>query len=442
MTTFMIPYMASSINVALPTIGKELNMKAITLSWVATSYLLSSCVVLLSFGRLADILGRKKIFIWGLIVYTSATLFCSFSANAAQLILSRVLQGIGSSMIYATSLAILTSAFPKEERGRVMGYYAATVYIGLSTGPFIGGLLTQLLGWRSVFYVTVPLGILAIIFTILKIKTEWREAEGEAFDFPGAIVFALAIFSIIYGITRLPALRSIIIMGFGIISLVFFGIIESRSKSPLIDIKIFKKNRVFVYSSLAALINYSATFAISFLLAMYLQFIKGFNPQTAGIVLIAQPIVQVIVSPVAGRLSDRTEPLKIASSGMIITAAALFMFSFLNDTTDIIFIIASLAFSGLGMGLFSSPNSNAIMSSINKEVYGVASSVLASMRVLGQNLSLGISMVIFTIMIGDVQITADYYPEFITSTSTIFLILAGLCTAGIFLSLARGKVRN
>ena len=438
-TSFMIPYMSSSINVALTTIGIELSMSAIALSWVATSYLLANAVVLLSFGRLSDIIGRKKILLTGLIVYSIATLLCSFSTTGFQLILFRVVQGIGSSMIFATSVALLTSVFPKEERGKAMGIYVATVYVGLSTGPFLGGLLTQALGWRSVFFITVPFGVLAAVLTALKIKDEWKEAEGEPFDFPGAAVYAVSIFSIIYGISRIPEALGYLILGIGIVCLFVFMLIESKSKFPLIDIKLFKSNRVFIFSSLAALINYSATFAISFLLGMYLQYIQGFSPRTAGIILVSQPVIQVLVSPFAGSLSDRIEPFKIASSGMAITAVALLMFSFFNRETHLLYIIASLALSGLGLGMFSSPNTNSIMSSVGKEVYGVASSFLATMRVLGQNLSLGIAMVVFALLIGDVQITPEYYPDFNTSIKTIFLILCILCTVGVFMSLARRR---
>ncbi len=440
--SFLMPYMSSSINIALPTIGEELNVNAVVLGWVATSYLLSTVIVLLPLGRLSDMFGRKKIFLYGIIVYTLSSLFCAFSSSSLPLIMFRVLQGIGSAMIYSTAVAILTSLFPKEERGKIMGIYVAAVYIGLSMGPFLGGVFTQYLGWRSVFYLNVPIGILIIIITIWKMKEEWVEAGGEKFDFAGSFIYGVSIFLLIYGLSRLPEMLGFVFVGMGAAGLAAFGVFEYYNPSPILQIAIFRNNRVFIFSSLAALINYSATFSVSFLLGLYLQYIKGFTPQTAGIIMIAQPAVQALLSPFAGGLSDRVEPSRLSSLGMSITAGALILFIFLNHATNLPYIITALILLGIGLALFSSPNTNAIMSSVHKKYYGIASGLLATMRVLGQNMSLGITMVVFAIIIGNAQITPQYHPEFLISSKLIFSILSVLCTAGVFFSLSRGKMRK
>ena len=439
--SFLTPFMGSSITVALPSIGSELAMDAISLGWVATAYLLASAMFLVPFGRIADIHGRKKVFTLGIIIFTAASLFSAFSPSATVLIALRALQGIGGAMIFGTGVAILTSVFPAEERGRALGINVAAVYLGLSLGPFLGGFLTQYFGWRSVFMAVVPLGIIVLLFTYWKLKGEWAEARGEKLDIPGSVIYSLTLVALIYGVTLLPEMAGIWLIVTGTIGVVVFVKWEVKVSSPVLNMDMFRNNRTFAMSNLAALINYSATFAVSFLLSLYLQYIKGFSPQSAGIVLIASPAMQAIFSPLAGRLSDRIEPRIVASAGMGFTVVGLILLIFLNEQTGLWFIVASLTILGFGFALFSSPNTNAIMSSAEKKFYGVASATLATMRQIGMMLSMGLVMLIFTVYIGRVQITPEYYPFFLRGVNTAFIIFAVLCFGGIFASLARGKIR-
>ena len=438
---FLTPFMGSSIAIALPSIGGELAMDAILLGWVATAYLLAAAMFLVPLGRIADIYGRKRIFTYGMITYTAASLLSAISTSAAMLISFRVLQGIGGAMIFSTGVAILTSVFPPEERGRVLGINVAAVYAGLSLGPFVGGLLTQYLGWRSIFWANVPLGLLIIALIFWKLKGEWAEAKGEKFDIAGSIIYSLMLIAIMYGFTMLPELPGaglILAGGLGIVAFVKW---ETKVKSPVLDVRLFRNNTVFALSNLAAFINYSATFAVSFLLSLYLQYIKGLTPQIAGLVLVAAPVVQAIFSPFAGRLSDKIEPRIVASLGMGLTVIGLVFFIFLGNTTSLWFIIAGLIILGFGFALFSSPNTNAVMSSVEKRSYGVASATLATMRQIGMMFSMGMVMLIFAIYLGRVQITPEYYAPFLSSLNTAFIIFTVLCFGGIFASLARGKVR-
>jgi len=438
---FFTPFMGASVIIGLPSIGEELAMDAILLGWVATSFLLASAMLLVPVGRIADIYGRKRIFTYGMITFTAASILAAISTSAAMLISSRVLQGIGGAMVYSTAVAILISVFPPEERGRVLGINLAAVYAGLSVGPFVGGLLTQHLGWRSIFWVSVPLGLLVIALIFWKLKGEWAEAKGEKFDIVGSIIYSLTLIAIMYGFTMLPEMSGaglILVGGLGIAAFVKW---ETKVESPVLDLRMFRKNTVFALSNLAALINYSATFAVSFLLSLYLQYIKGLSPQNAGLVLVAAPVMQAIFSPLAGRLSDKIEPRIVASAGMGLTVIGLIFFIFLNTTTSLWFIIAGLIVLGFGFALFSSPNTNAVMSSADKKFYGVASATLSTMRQLGMTFSMGLVMVMFAIYIGRVQITPDYYPQFLSGSSTAFIIFAALCFGGIFASLASGKLR-
>jgi len=439
--SFLTPFMGSSIAIALPSIGRDLAMDAILLGWVATTYILASVMFLVPIGRIADIYGRKKIFTCGMITYTTASLLSAISTSAAMLISFRVLQGIGGAMVFSTGVAILTSVFPPQERGRVLGIYAAAVYIGLLVGPFVGGLLTQHLGWRSIFWINVPLGLLMIALIFWKLKGEWAEAKGEKFDFVGSIIYSLMLIAIMYGFTMLPEMTGAVLILAGALGIVAFLKWENRVEHPVLNTSLFRKNRVFALSNLAAFINYSATFAVGFLMSLYLQYIKGLTPQNAGLVLVASPVIQAIFSPIAGRLSDRIEPRIVSSVGMGIVVIGLILFIFLDMTTSLWYIIAGLIILGFGFALFASPNTNAVMSSVEKKSYGIASATVATSRQLGMVFSMGMVMMIFAVHIGRVQITPEYYPDFLSSVNTAFSIFAVLCFGGVFASIARGKVR-
>ena len=435
--SFLTPFMGSATNIALPPIGKEFRADAIVLGWIATSYLLAAGIFSVPFGRIADIRGRKKVFIVGLFIYSLGSLLSAIAPSAEFLIAFRVVQGIGGAMIFATAIAIITSVFPPAERGKAIGINVGAVYVGLSLGPFIGGYLTQNFGWRSVFFINVPIGILALIIALWKLKSEWAEARGEKFDFTGSIIYSLMLLTIIYGLTE-SAIHFLIV---GLILLLAFVLYESKIEHPVLEMRLFKDNLTFSLSSLAALLNYAATFAVGFLLSLYLQYIKNLNPQQAGMILIAQPVLMAIFAPFAGWLSDRIEPRIVASAGMAVTALSLFVFAGIDSTTTINLIVANLMFLGFGLGLFSSPNTNAIMSSVERKFFGIASATVATMRLIGQILSMALVMLVFSIIMGRVEITPEYYSSFVESVKLAFTIFSLLCFVGIFASLGRGKLR-
>ncbi len=442
MSSFLTPFMSSSVNIALPSISQALAIDAVLLSWVATAYLLAAAMFLVPFGRLADIYGRKRIFTYGMLLDAAASLLAATSISAPYLIVCRALQGLGGAMIFGTGVAILTSVFPPGERGKALGINVAAVYSGLSLGPFVGGFLTQHLGWRSVFLVNIPLSLSVIILISRGLKGEWAGARGESFDFIGSVVYSLALVGLVYGLSRLPATLGIWLILAGVLGIGAFVLWEIRAENPVLNINLFRHSTVFAFSNLAALINYSATAAVSFLMSLYLQYIKGYSPQDAGLILVAQPIMQAIFSPLAGRLSDRVEPRIVASLGMTCTVMGLSALAFLGEQTPLGFIVTSLVLLGFGFALFSSPNTNAIMSAVERRFYSVASATLGTMRLIGQMLSMGIAMLIFALYIGRVQITPQYYPLFIKSARAAFTVFVLLCCGGIFASLARGRVRT
>jgi len=437
--SFLTPFMGSSVNLALPSIGSEFSLNAVTLNWIVSSYMLSTAIFILPAGRIGDIIGRKKVFLSGIILFTLTLVLLSFTMNIEWLISIRIVQGIASAMIFGTNMAILTAVFPVGERGRAMGINVTSVYIGLSSGPFLGGLLTRYFGWRSIFAFLIPMGIISIILIKRRMKGEWIESRGEKFDWQGSLVWGLSLAAIMFGFSRLPATVGLLFTIVGLAMLPLFIFIEKRSPSPAFDVSLIFNNRVFAFSSLAAFIHYAATSAIGFFLSLYLQYIKGLGPRDAGFILMSWPLMMALLSPLSGKLSDRKNPGILASAGMAITAAGLLALCFITLNTPIIFIISILVVIGFGFALFSSPNSNAIMSSVEKKHLGNASGMLGTVRMVGQTMSMAIAMMLVALFMGKAKITPEYYPDFLRSMKTGFVIFSVLCVAGIFASLARNN---
>jgi EmrB/QacA subfamily drug resistance transporter len=439
-SSFMGPFMISSVNVALPAIQAELGMDAVQLSWIATAYLLAMAVGLVPAGKIADIHGRKKVFAAGVVVFTLGVGIAIFVNSATALIGARVLQGLGAAMFATTGMAILTSIFPARSRGRVIGIYVSAVYIGLSVGPFAGGLLTQNFGWRSIFMIMLPLGLFLFLLTLLYLGGEWRGEQDQRLDLFGSLLYMIAILGLVYGATRLPSLLGIVLVTCGISLLLFFFRHQLSARYPVFDVHLFTVNRIFTFSSLAALLHYSATFAVTFLLSLYLQYIKGMSPQSAGTVLMAQPVVMALLSPIAGRLSDKIEPRLIASAGMLLTAFGVSLFILLQPGTKLFLIIPNLILLGTGFAMFSSPNMNAIMGAVERRHYGLASGAVATMRLLGQMLSMAMATVVLAIIVGRRAIVPENYDLFLKSVHMAFTISAVLCLVGVYFSWFRGPL--
>ncbi len=439
---FTMPFSMAGVNIALPAIGKEFSLNAVLLSWIVTATTLASGVIMIPTSRAADIYGRRKIFFYGSVLQCISGLAAALAPNYAIFMVARVIQGIGLGMSIATCPAMLVSVYPANERGKVLGINIAAIYIGLSIAPIVDGLMTQYFGWRSIFYLCALFAIVIIAAVLWKIKGEWAEARGENLDIIGSIIFGIALVAIVYSVSILPAVSAILILIAGLVTMVLFVIWELRVKSPLVNIDLFRHNRVFAFSNIATLINYMATFAVGLMLSLYLQYIKGFDPSYSGILLLFQPVAMAIVAPFAGRLSDKVRPQLVSSTGMVLTTVGIIMFAFLSNDTPIFYIIIAQVITGLGLGAFSSPNTNAIVSSVDKKYYGIASGIMGTMRATGQMLSLGIITLLFALFIGHEQITPEYYSAFLQSTHIIFIISAVLCFGGIFASMVGSRTQT
>ena len=442
MAAFLTPFMGSSINLAIPSIGANFHTDAVMLSWVVTSYLLASAAFLVPMGKLADMVGRKRVFVTGVALFAAFSYLCGMANSISNLIFFRVLQGVGSSMIFGTGTAILTSAFPPQERGKVLGVNVAAVYIGLSLGPVLGGFLNHNFGWQAIFHFSGSIAIIAFIITLWKLKCDWVGFTGGKYDLLGAVLYSLGLVGFMYGLSSYSS-NDYAILYFlaGIIMLVIFGIYETKIKYPVLDLKLFTSNITFSFSNVAAFINYAATFAVTFLLSLYLQSVRGYDSQAAGFILLVQPVVMALLSPLAGSLSDRMEPRLVASMGMAISTVALFFFWFMGANTPIILVMANLIIIGIGFALFSSPNTNAVMGSVNKEIYGLASSTLGTSRLVGQAISMAVVTLLISLYIGNIELSQAPIESIVKLSRIAFVIFTFLCGFGVFASLARGNNR-
>ncbi|TNF40365.1 MAG: MFS transporter, partial [Bacteroidetes bacterium] len=431
------------INIALPAIEKSFGLDAVTLSWVITSFLLATAMFLLPVGRWGDLTGIRRIFKAGVVVFTLSSLACGLSVSGPTLILFRFIQGIGAAFTSTTGPAILVSAFLPQFRGRVLGISVSAVYLGLSFGPFAGGFLTQYLGWRSIFFVAGGLGIItsAIAFLFLG-KDEIHSNTGKKADFRGTIFYATGLVALVYGSARIPAAFGWLLMAGGSLSLIIFWIIENRSAFPVIETKLFTRNRLFAFSNLAALINYSATFAIVFLISLYLQKITGLSPRDAGTILVAQPIMMAVFSPFAGRLSDKIQPRYLATLGMTMCTLGLAAFAFLSASTPVWQIVFVLVWVGLGFAFFSSPNMNTIMSSVSKSQLGLASGTSATMRVIGQIVSMTIATLFFAGLFGKLSVETVSNEMFLKALKWSFICFSVISAVGIYFSFNRGRINR
>ncbi len=431
---FAATFAASGIVVATRNIGDEFHLSAVVLSWIPLTYVLAAAAILMAMGKLADLFGRMRVFIIGLVGFTVISFAAAFATSGAMLITLRTLQGLTAALLFATNIALISLSHPPEVRGRALGILTSGVYLGSTAGPILGGVIVDHLGgWRALF---VFVGIVVLITTVLTLwklhGVDWREPKQGRFDVLGSIVWAVALPALLLGFTFLPDLLGILLATGGFVGLCLFLWWETRADDPLLRVNLLRHNRAFAFSNAAALINYSATFAMSFLLALYLEYNRGLSAKEFGYVLVAAPLLQTIVSPFAGRLADRLQPRLVAATGQALCVIGLLAFVFLGATTSYWFIIPALGVLGIGFGLFASPVAHMVMGSVDRRDVGTASATLATMRVSGQGVSMGISGLVIALLVGRSQhLQPPDYPNLLTSVRVSFAIFAVLCAIGV-----------
>lgn len=438
LASFLSPFMVSSMFIALPSIGSAYGATATELSWAVMAYLLASAVFLIPAGKGGDAWGRKKVFLAGAWTFALASLLCPLAPNMTALIFLRGAQGVGAALAPTMGTAILTSVFPSSERGKVLGINLAGVYAGTTAGPYGGGLLVGLWGWESIFFVTGALSLGLIAVLLFFVKEEWRDLEGAGFDGFGALWFAAMIVAVMSAVSEIPSVKSLLFAAVGLGAFCLFVLRMRTAEDPFLDLKLFSQNRPFVYSNVAAFIIYTATHSVAFLLSLYLQLVKGMAPAAAGAALLAQPLLQMIFSPWAGKLSDRREPRRLATGGMVCAAAGLVILAFLGRETSLAVIGAALAFLGVGFAFFTSPNTHEIMNSVSPDYYGVASGTAGTMRSLGQIMSMAVVTAGLTRFTGGGLIVPEQHDLLITMSRASFAFFALMCAVGVYFSHCRG----
>lgn len=441
LNAFTTPLMLSAVNVALPSIATDLSMNAVLLSWIPMAFLMASAMFVLIFGRIADMFGRKRIFLIGTGSVVITSLIAAFAVSGTMLIAARILQGVSAAMLYATQVAIVSSVFPPAKRGRAIGLTVSTIYLGLTIGPLIGGYVIGIFGWRASFMVHIPLAIIVLVLGSFYVKGEWSADERGSFDLFGSILYIFSILMICIGVSYLPSNLSLVFLVISAFGFVFFFLFERVHKHPMLDVSLFFTNRVFTFSCLASLIIYTATFANVVQISLYLQYLKGLSAVTAGMIMMCQPLTMAIFSPLTGRLSDKIEPRYLATAGMAVSCGGLLLLSNLQVDSNLNYLIAALVTTGFGFSLFSSPNVSAIMGSIEKRSYGSANGVVATMRIFGQMTSMVLVTLIFALVIGTVEIQPSNYDDLEKAIRLTFTIAAILCLPGLYFSAARGKIR-
>ncbi len=456
---FMATLDSSIVNISLPSISIYFQAPLNGLvEWVIIAYLITIASVLLTFGRLADMFGRKILWMAGLAIFTLGSALCGAAPSLILLVLFRVLQGIGGALLMANSTAMLTRAFPESERGRVLGLNAVVVSLGVSAGPTLGGVITTYLTWRWIFYVNVPIGIVGLVFTWYALKEAIRIRGGQKFDPLGAAILSLGIITIMLGLSFGQDIGwgSPFIIGLfvaGLLLLVGFVAIERRVAAPIVDLRLFR-NRLFAAANTSSLLSFFALFAVSFLLPFYLENLKGYPTVVAGLLLTPVPLTVSVVAPFSGWLSDRFGSRVLSSVGLAIAALGLWLLSQLNADSSMFDIIWRLVVTGIGQGLFQSPNNSAVMGAVPRERRGIGSGFLSTVRVVGQSLSVAVAGAVFAglgaAQAGQVLAHANHLsPGEIASLQATFvsgfhgalIVCTAIASIGVVTSLVRGNAR-
>ncbi|MEN9935602.1 MAG: hypothetical protein RLZZ387_2181 [Chloroflexota bacterium] len=445
---FMSTVDGSIVNIALKTLQDHFGAGLHEVEWVVLSYLLAITCLLPSMGRLGDMIGKRRVYIAGFVVFSAASALCGLAWSVEALVFFRVLQAIGAAMLQGLGSALLVAAFPQKERGQALGYIGTIVAAGILTGPVLGGLLLAVSGWQSIFYVNVPIGIAAILLTLRALPDD-RQRSDQRFDIPGAALLAGGLLLVllaltegqVWGLTDWRTLGSLVT---GVAGLVGFVLWERRAASPMIDLSLFA-NAPFSLSLLAAFTTFLGGAFNFLLMPFYLQNVLGYDPQRTGLTLIAMPIMLSLVSPLSGRLSDRFGARWLGVAGLVLTSLALFSFSTLTTTSTQLDVILRLLLMGVGFGLFQSPNNSTIMGSAPRSALGVAGSLVAVMRTLGQTTGVAIAGAVWAAL---VVASAGQRIEPITSAPPEALVAgfhgamllgAALAALGIIPTLVRGR---
>ena len=433
-TSFFAVFLSNGIIIGVPAIAQEFAMNNVIQNWVPTIFFLVVAVFTVPAGQISGKFGVKKTLLAGVVLYLLASVGACLSFSTETFLVFRILQGAGVAFLNVSAMAMVVQAVKPQNRGKALGFTVTGVYLATSLSPVICGFLVQNLGWRSMFYFVIPFLVLCILLMVLKIPGEWKTYEKDKIDKTGSILYGIGILAFIYGFTTLTTTNGLLITIIGIVMLIIFGAYELRQKSPVFNMNLFK-NKKFTSSNIAALCSYIAVMVITTILNYHFQYVRGWNAQMSGLILIITPIIMAIMAPNAGKLSDRIHPQKLAAIGMAIATVAMLILTFLTRDTPLYLVVVAMILQGFGMGLFSSPNMNAIMSSVPPKDAPTASASQATMRTIGQTMSLGLLTLVFAWVMGSLELAPQYASMIVQASQTICLICTVACVLAVFASL-------
>lgn len=433
LVSFINPFTSSALTTALPSIGNTYGASEAMLSWVIEIFLLACVVSIMPLGKIADRYGKRRIFLGGVALFFISSSAIYFVSSIEELIIIRIFQGLASACVFATNMAIVALVTPKNRRGMAMGLTIAAVYSGLTLGPVLGGLFTYYLSWQAIFYFIAFVCAIDLVIGLHYLKEEWK-VPVKKLDLRDCLTYAVAMIAIVFSLTEITtiSLAKIWLAG-GLLIMAAFLYSEWHKEEPLLPVRLLAHNRIFSCSSLAAMLNYCATFGITFLLSIYLQNILGLNSRDTGLLLLIQPVIMAVLSPVTGYLSDRISPTRLASAGMALITLGLAVLTYMVSHSSLYLIVLAAVIIGLGFSLFTAPNNNAIMSSVEAKDYGAASSIIGTVRLIGQVLSTAV----ITLLLSHTASNSTALLN--TQIQEAFFIFTLLCALGIIPSAVRGK---
>ncbi|MBR7051316.1 MAG: MFS transporter [Methanobrevibacter sp.] len=440
-TSFFAVFLSNGIIIGVPAIAQDFAMNNVIQNWVPTIFFLVVAVFTVPAGQISGKFGVKKSLLAGIIVYLIGSIGAVLSFSTESFLIFRIMQGAGVAFLNVSAMAMVVHAVAPKNRGKALGFTVTGVYLATSLSPVICGFLVHNLGWRSMFYFAIPFLVLCIILMITKIPQEWKTYQDDKIDKVGSILYGIGILFFIYGFTSLITTPGKILTVLGIILLVIFGAYELRQKSPVFNMNLFK-NKKFTSSNIAALCSYIAVMVVTTILNYHFQYVRGWDAQMSGMILIITPIIMAIMAPNAGKLSDKIHPQKLAALGMGIATVALLILTFLTGKTPLYMVIIAMILQGIGMGLFSSPNMNAIMSSVPPKDAPTASASQATMRTIGQTMSLGLLTLVFAWIMGSLELAPQYASMIVQASQTICGICTVACLLAIFASLVGVKSKD
>ena len=440
-TSFFGVFLSNGIIIGVPAIANDFAMNNVIQNWIPTIFFLAMAVFTVPAGQISGKFGVKKSLLVGVVIFLIGSVGAVLSFSTESFMLFRIIQGASVALVNVSGMAMVVAAVKPQNRGKALGFTVTGIYLATSLSPVICGFLVYNLGWRSIFYAVIPFLVLCIILMIVKVPQDWKTYEHDSIDKVGSILYAIGIMLFIYGFTNLVNQTGVLFTVAGIIFLIVFGAWELRQTSPVFNINLFK-NTKFTSSNIAALCSYLAIMVVTTILNYHFQYVRGWNAQLAGLILIVTPIIMAIIAPNSGKLSDRIHPQKLAAIGMAIATVALLILTFLTNETPVYVVVVAMILQGIGMGLFSSPNMNAIMSSVPPKDAPTASASQATMRTTGQTMSLGMLTLVFAWVMGSLPLSTQYAGLIVQSSQIICGICTVACLVSIFASLVGIKSKD